>query len=428
MKQLFSIDDTIVNRISYYHLVCFLIALPFDFFYSELVLISFGIHTLIHIQKEKTKNIFTKPVLILSAVYLLGFAAILYSPDKPEAVNVATKQLAILIVPVLFALTSLNLEKYKWNLIVIFGFTCTLTILYLYADALYTILSLKLPPASLFSGSFMNHNFSKPIQIHATYLSLYSTFSLLAFLYVILKTKNLKQRWIYIIAAIILAAGMLQLSSRAVFIAFLLILNLIFPVFLFHGKKRLAFFVVATLLSAFTLTIIFTLDSFKERYISELRSDLEANSNIIEDAEPRLTRWNAIMELIKKSPVTGYGSGSEKELLKDKFFEKKLFTSYLHEFNAHNEYLSFLIKTGLIGLALFIYVLYFGFAAALQKQDILFLIFMTLIAIVAISENFLDVNKGIFFYSFFFSLFLLGSTVQKEAAATFLTPKTGNLY
>jgi len=134
------------------------------------------------------------------------------------------------------------------------------------------------------------------------------------------------------------------------------------------------------------------------------------------------------MELIKQSPVIGYGSGSEKELLKEKFFEKKLFTSYLHEFNAHSEYLSFLIKTGIIGFALFIYVLYFGFAVALQRQDILFLSFMTLIAIVAISENFLDVNKGIFFYSFFFSLFLLGGTVQKEDSTVFLARKTGNLY
>jgi O-antigen ligase len=115
-----------------------------------------------------------------------------------------------------------------------------------------------------------------------------------------------------------------------------------------------------------------------------------------------------------------------KGIIKEKYFEKKLFTSYLHEFNAHNEYLSFLIKTGIIGFALFIYVLYFGFAAALQRQDILFLSFMVLISIVAISENFLDVNKGIFFYSFFFSFFLLSSKVQKEGNADFLTKEIGN--
>ena len=60
MKQLFLIDDTTVNKISYYHLAAFLIALPFDFFYSEIILISFGLHTLIHTRKEKAGKIFSQ--------------------------------------------------------------------------------------------------------------------------------------------------------------------------------------------------------------------------------------------------------------------------------------------------------------------------------------------------------------------------------
>jgi O-antigen ligase len=56
------------------------------------------------------------------------------------------------------------------------------------------------------------------------------------------------------------------------------------------------------------------MDYFKERYISELKIDLTDNGKIIDNADPRLTRWSAILELIKKSPVIGYGNGSEKEL------------------------------------------------------------------------------------------------------------------
>src|SRR5204863_3505039 len=87
-------------------------------------------------------------------------------------------------------------------------------------------------------------------------------------------------------------------------------------------------------------------------------------------------------------------------------FEKGLYISYLNEFNAHSEYLSILIKTGIIGLALFIYTLYFGFMSSIRNRDILFLSFMVIITIVSISENILDLNKGIFFYSFFFPFFL----------------------
>jgi O-antigen ligase len=427
MKQLFLIDDTTVNKISYYHLVCFLVALPFDFFYSEIILISFGIHTLIHLQKAKSKRIITKPVLLLISIYLLGLAAILYSPDKTEAVNVVGRQLAILIFPILFVLTDLNLQKYKLNLICIFGFTCTSTILYLFADAVYTILYFHIPLSTLFTGLFMNHKFALPVQMHATYLSLYATFSLLVFIYFILSKGYAGQKWIYVISAVILSAGMLQLSSRAVFIAFLVVFNLVFPFILYKGKKRVLFFAMASLISVVALIAIFNMNSFRERYISELKTDLTDNGKIIENIEPRLARWDATIELIKKSPVFGYGSGSEKELLKEMYFEKKLFISYLHEFNAHNEYLSFLIKTGIIGLALLIYVLYFGFTTAIQNRDIPFLVFLVLISVVFISENILDLNKGVFFYSFFFSLFLLSSKVYEANNSNILNSKSGNL-
>lgn len=406
MKKIFFIDDTVANKIGYYHLAGFLAALPYDFFYSEIILISFGLHTLIHCSKTSWKNIFTKRVFIPVSIYLLGLLAILYSPDKPEAFNVATRQLAIFIIPVLFALTDLNLEKYKLNLMCIFAFACTVTILYLYADAVRIIFYFHLPLSSLFSYMFMNHNFSLPVEIHATYMSAYTAFSLLVFLFLILKKEKLQQKWIYIIAVVILSAAMLQLSSRAVFIAFLVIINLAFPFFLFQGRKRVIFFLTTCSISVIVLLVIANTGSFKARYISELKTDLTDNVRIIDNTEPRLVRWNAIIELVKKSPVIGYGSGSEKELLKEKYFEKGLYNSYLNEFNAHNEYLSILVKTGIIGLALFIYILYFGFAVAVQKKDILFFSFMLIITIVSVSENILDLNKGIFFYSFFFSLFL----------------------
>lgn len=84
MKQLFLINDTIANKISYYHLALFLIALPFDFFYSELILISFGLHTFIHVRKDDWQRVFSKPVLIQASLFLLGLLAISYSSDKSE--------------------------------------------------------------------------------------------------------------------------------------------------------------------------------------------------------------------------------------------------------------------------------------------------------------------------------------------------------
>ena len=111
------------------------------------------------------------------------------------------------------------------------------------------------------------------------------------------------------------------------------------------------------------------------------------------------------MELIAQKPITGYGSGTETDLLKQKYFEHKLYNSYLHELNAHNEYLSLTLKTGLIGLMIYLFILFMAFKTAIEKKDIFFCSFLILAATISFSENILDVNKGIFFFSFFYSLF-----------------------
>ena len=420
MKKLFIINDTVTNKISYWHLAAFLVMLPFDYFYCEIILISFALHTLIHVRRAYFQFIARREVLVLVSIYVLGVLSILYSPDKEEGINIATRQLAILLFPVIFALNGLDFAKYRMNLFVFFIMTCTGTIIYLYIDAIRTILYFHLPVSSLFTLAFMNHNFSLPIELHATYLSMYVAFSIIALSWLLSREKRRNRKFLYAGCILILTMGMIQLSSRAVFIAVLLLINTLFPFFVFKGKNQIRFIFISLFLSSLILFTIMYNDTFKERYISELEKDLSQKPNFVENSESRLVRWEAILEIIERSPVIGFGLGSEKKLLKEKYFEKKLYISYLNEYNTHNEYLSFLLKTGILGLALFLYVLYVGFAMAWHKKDPLFLSFILLIGMVCISENLLDLNKGIFFYSFFFSLFLTRNKIS-------FLPEQGNL-
>lgn len=407
MRNIFLIDDTIENKISFYHLALFLILLPYDFFYSELVLVSFALHTLIHVKRTDLKNLLNKNVWVLVSVFVINLLALTYSNNKQEGVNLVVRQLAIFLFPVLFSLAHIDLAKYRRHLVCIFGISCTCTVIYLYYDALKTIAVFKLPLASLFSVNFMNHNFSLPVGIHATYLSLYIAFSIIAFIVLLVKDDDVKHKWIYVAATIILFAGLVQLSSRAVFIAFLVIINLVLPFMLLTGKKRWRFFFTTAFVSVLLLLMINSVETFRTRYVSELKTDLTDKVTIVENTEPRLARWEAILELVKGSPLVGYGNGAENDLLKEKYFKKGLYISYLNEFNTHNQYLATLLKTGIAGLLLLLFVLYTGYAAAIKREDVLFMSFMIMITVVSLSENILDLNKGIFFYSFFFSMLLL---------------------
>ena len=175
-----------------------------------------------------------------------------------------------------------------------------------------------------------------------------------------------------------------------------------FPFFISRAKTRIGFIIAAIIILIGSVLFIEKNIFLKQRYVTDLKQDLD----VIASDEGRLVRWQAIQEIIFKKPFTGYGTGSEKQILKAKYLEKKLYNAYLLGMNTHNQYLGYILRAGIIGLLVYLFTLWFGFYRAIKNRDILFLGFMIIVAIVSVSENILDVNKGIFFYSFFFSFFL----------------------
>jgi len=405
ITSVFKLYESLENKITWYHLVAFMILLPFDRFYTQLVLLSLLLHVVIHLDRSRLRSLFTFKNLVLSSVLLVGLAGVIYTPDINQAWQDLQRQSAILLFPIIFSCFRLNIGQYRTSILTFFGFTCVAVVLYLYADAIRIILYHKLPLNALFSQAFLNHNFSEPLDLHATYLSMYAALSVAVFSYFFLKEKRNRYRLVYTVAISILLAGLVQLASRSVLLATVIFIVVGFPLLLFTGIQRLKFILVAIVVLAVALIGIIKIDSFKKRYVSELKNDLTQASINNEILEPRILRWKHALRLIKEAPVIGYGSGSERRLLKEKYFKARLYNSYLNEFNAHNQYLSIALKTGIAGLIIFLLTLLYGFILAWANRNIVFMAFMIIISIVSFSENILDVNKGIFFYAFFFSFF-----------------------
>jgi O-antigen ligase len=404
MTGLFQIKDSLANKISYYHLVLLMVSLPFDRFYSHLILISYAIHTLIHLNKNTIKPVFKLRTIILQSVFYVTVLSSVYTINRPEAFNEWGKHIAIFLIPLLFCLNPLNIKKYRAQLLMAFAMVCTATIIYLYFDALVTIRHYKLPFSTLFTPAFTNHNFSEPIDMHATFFSMQVVVALVYILSVLIKEGPVYKKIFYLTCCCILTAGLGQLGSKSIFITLIIAINIAFPYFLLKGKSRLRFILVSASITVLAFIVIFNSRAFNERYIIELKQDL-SKTVVGMPIDSRIDRWNVTLALIGKSPIIGYGAGSEIGLLQTSFFDRKFYNSYLNGLNAHNEYLSFLIKSGIIGLLIYISTLAFGFRVSSRQKDLLFFTFMLLIAIVSLSENLLDVDKGIFFYAFFFSFF-----------------------
>jgi O-antigen ligase len=415
MEGLFLKDGATATKTSYYHLLAFMASLPFDFFYSHIILASFCVHTLIQLNKKDIKPVFTVNNLLLQSVFFITLLSTIYTINRPEAFNQWGRHVTILLFPILFCLSPFDLKKYRGQLLSGFSLVCTLVVLYLYADAFKTMSHYDLPLRNIVSAAFTNQNFADPIEMHATFFSLQLVIALVYMLSELLKKRTAPNKIVYGISSIILLAGIIQLSSKSIFAVLFLIINLAIPYFLFKDKKRVRFIAVAASLSTIIIIGIFTIGSFRVRFVNSLRYDLKTTKDNAFDS--RLDRWSTATELIGKSPVIGYGAGSELGLLHESFFAKKHYNSFLNNLNSHNEYLSTLLKSGVIGLLIYLTTLWFGFKQALQRTDLLFFTFMLLIAIVSLSENILDVDKGVIFYSFFFSFFIFSGDGKAVTAA-----------
>lgn len=409
MKQLFLIEDSLANKISYYHLMLLMASLPFDRFYSHIILISLAVHTIIHLNRKGMAQVFTLRTLVLQSVFFVTLVSTIYTVNRSEAFNEWGKQITILLLPLIFCFTTLDVKKYREQLLLIFSLVCTATIIYLYADAFLTLQFYHLPVAAIVSEAFTNHNFSEPIDMHATFFSMQLAVALVCMIAAFIKAESILYRLFFAVCACVLVAGLMQLCSKSIFIALFIIINIAIPVLLLNERRQKLRFVLVS--SSFTILVIMGIiltGAYRERYVTELKTDLTlVPKNVTSDS--RLARWEVAAGFIRQSPIIGHGAGSEVGLLRETFFEKKYYNSYLNKLNVHDEYLSFLFKSGIWGLLVYLATLAFGFKMAIQRKDIFFFTFMTLIAIVSVSENLLDVDKGIFFYAFFFSLFTFSS-------------------
>lgn len=485
MRGLFRIDDTPANQVSYYLVLALLCSLPFNMFYSHLVLAGYCLHTLIHLRKEQLSKLFRPQLLLLQSIFWITAISALYSPNLDAALGDCGKQAVILIIPMFIALNPLGLVKNRQGLLRFFSLVCTAVVVYLYASAFFTIRHYHLPLSVIFSPSFTNHNFSEPLDIHATFFSMQLVpafvFCMLRcfapdksllkkgaptepdnaddFFYkqaAPLELKPIKRstpagspayrtkkydfkapaeppgddrflkaisscltpspqvkKMFYAVCSFILFAGLIQLGSKTILAVLAVTLLAGIPWLVFRGTGRLRFAAFAMLLLGVTAVFILRSGTFRARYIAEFRDDLAWNKTS-ETTEGRVARWRIVAGLIVKKPIAGYGAGSEIGLLQDAFYQNKLYNSFLFRLNAHNEYLSLWLRSGIAGLLVYLFTLCRGFKTAIKKRDVLFFVFLTTIALVSFSENVFDVDKGTFFYALFFSFFLFSARRDNE--------------
>lgn len=142
----------------------------------------------------------------------------------------------------------------------------------------------------------------------------------------------------------------------------------------------------------------------------------EYGSTVSTAFDQRMFIWHGTLEAIKTSPWIGAGTGGTQEILNSGYKSIGYEEGIVNEFNAHNQYLQFMARNGLLELIIFLSIMGYSFWRSSKESNYSFLMFNMLVTFVMITESFLSVQKGIvFFYFFLLAFTYLGSKKSEES-------------
>ena len=121
-------------------------------------------------------------------------------------------------------------------------------------------------------------------------------------------------------------------------------------------------------------------------------------------------------EVIAESPLIGYGIGDYRDVLIDRYKVKGEDRLILGKYNAHNQYFSILLIGGVISLIVFLLTIGINLLYAVRFDNQLLILTLIFYGIVMFTENILEREHGVIFFSLFLNFFTLKSLFASEEA------------
>ena len=235
---------------------------------------------------------------------------------------------------------------------------------------------------------------------HFTYQGLWISFVIFVFLreaYLRFK-KNLTHSIILLISASLLIIWLSLLSTRMPLLTVLIASFVTWLLFVkFEIKTFLILLITSILLS---ITSYFVFVPIKVR-INEIFSTKFNLRNGI---------YYCSFKVIQKNILLGVGVGDSQSEL-NKCYENKIGAKIYKwmDYNTHNQYLFFLVSTGIGGLLLFLISIYIHLKKSITSRQAMYFYFSIIIILISMTENILVRSDGLMFYAFFGNLFLFNS-------------------
>lgn len=341
-----------------------------------------------------------KWLLINSSLFLVYVVSVLYSNDHSVALKKLETSLSIIVMPIIFfALLPYPKTSNILKRVFIKIFISSTAVF-----SMYSFIFILLRSSSLNylwdTDKYRNIIIDMPlVGQHPIYASIFLALSIMFFVF-LLKQKlfiNHKEKSFFLIITAINLVFLLFLSSKA---AILALFSIIFFYYSLEKTKKIYKYLI---LLTFVFSII-TVFMYNRRMNELINLETYEEFNPTLSTSIRLGVYDCSWTIIKQQLLMGYGVGdAQKEL--NLCYANKSDILLMHRFNSHNQYLDITIKTGLIGLFVFLWFLVINFINAIKKKNQLLIMILVLYCMLFLVENVLSRQSGVILFFFLICFF-----------------------
>jgi O-antigen ligase len=356
----------------------------------------------------KNKSKFKWEYFLFNAgLYLMYVFSLLYSKDLEYGLRKVEISAALVVFPLGFALISKDLITHAIKNLKLFFYVFINAVLVLNIFVFSSFLSAGYDVSSFGEyADFVNRMEGFPA-VHSIYLSMYNAIAVLLIFYLLRTERLLKAGIPLIIIGSVLCLGLILLLKKGPIFGLVLVATLL--AIKYKMWRVWAFYTV------FTASLVATLFLFPDT--SQRIHDLfqvERISAAIESEEIRATIYKCGNKKFQEAGLTGFGIGDGKNELLDCYQEYNP-TLAATSYNSHNQYISLILNAGFLGLLIFLAFIFYNINRSLKSGEFITVAIIVFYCIVMFSENILERQNGVLYFSLFINLlyFLSKKNQQK---------------
>lgn len=352
-----------------------------------------------------------KKFLISIGFFIILVSSVAYSSDVSFALKKLETGASLIVFPLVFFMVGGDKVVFTEKTIHILKLTFIISLLFfLISTFTYFLLT---EPYFTFKNTLEHYTNLVNIRIseystHSIYLSIYVGIAIIFTLSLIKSRNKTNSPKIFIFFALLLLFAFMAILNKRGPIISLGVLGLCF---LIKNKFTYQKLILISAMAIVLVGLILVVPRFNnENRFEEL---LEIGNNKNSSTGLRLQIYDCAIEQIVKSPIFGHGWGDIKTVLNDCYVEKNNKVLLENKYNSHNQYLSILLSTGLLGFLAFAYYFFYVFKISNKRESHILFLLTLYFCFNMLTENILEREDGVILFSFFINLFAFKNTQSK---------------